>query len=312
MTVETALYPPQLNTSLPTAGDMVSEGDDHIRLNKTVLKTTFPNFGGAISASHIEVNYLVGVTSGIQAQINTKGNIAGQAWAGAHAFGGTVTVPTLAQGTNTTGAASTGFVQAEWAARLPNYTGPITASTTELNRVVGLNAPVQSQIDSKGAIAGQTWGGAQDFTGSAISVPTLPPGTATTGAASTAFVAAQAFSSALPGQTGNDYKFLKTQGGAASWDWPYLTRSAVTGAFVTAVSGVMYCLQTAGATTVTLPASPADGEVVGIRADNLRIDNVIARNGNLLMGLAEDMTLDNPYFPVVLQYRATYGWRLVA
>lgn len=312
MTVETALYPPQLNTSLPTAGDMVSEGDDHIRLTKTVVKTTFPNVSGAVTASHTELNYTAVVTSGLQAQINTKGNIAGQSWAGTHAFGGTVTVPTLAQGTNTTGAASTAFVQAEWATRLPNYTGPITASTTELNRVVGLNSPVQSQIDSKGAIAGQTWAGTHDFTGGTINVPTQPAGTATTAAASTAFVAAQAFSSALPGQTGNDYKFLKTQGGSASWDWPYLTRIAVTGTTQTAVAGVMYCLQNTGVTTVTLPASPVDGDVVGIRADNLRQDNVISRNGNLLMGLAEDMTVDNPYFPLVLQFRTTYGWRLVA
>lgn len=312
MTVETALYPPQLNTSLPTAGDMVSEGDDHIRLTKTVVKTTFPNVSGAVTASHTELNYTAGVTSGLQAQINTKGNIAGQSWAGTHAFGGTVTVPTLAQGTNTTGAASTAFVQAEWATRLPNYTGPITASTTELNRIVGLNSPVQSQIDSKGAIAGQTWAGTHDFTGGTIRVPTQPAGTATTAAASTAFVVAQAFSSALPGQTGNDNKFLKTQAGSASWDWPYLARVAVTGTTQAAVAGVMYCLQNAAATTVTLPASPVDGDVIGIRADNLRLDNVAARNGNLVLGVAEDMTIDNPYFPLVLQFRTTYGWRLVA
>lgn len=312
MTVETALYPPQLNTSLPTAGDMVSEGDDHIRLTKTVVKTTFPNVAGAVTASQVELNYTAGVTSGIQSQINTKGNIAGQAWSGAHAFGGTVTVPTLAQGTSTTGAASTGFVQAEWAARLPNYTGPITASTTELNRVVGLNAPVQSQIDSKGAIAGQTWAGTHDFTGGTIRVPTLPAGTATTGAASTAFVAAQAFSAALPGQTGNDNKFLRTRAGAASWEWPFLTRFAVAGFEQTAVAGLLYCLQNGSATTVILPASPADGDVVGISAENLRIDNLVVRNGNLLMGLSEDMVIDNPHFPTVFQFRTGYGWRLVA
>ncbi|GEM_PF-5614749 len=312
MTVETALYPPQLNTSLPTAGDMVSEGDDHIRLTKTVIKTTFPNVAGAVSSSHTEINYLLGLTSGVQSQINGKGAVAGQAWTGAHSFGGSITVPTLAQATNTTGAASTAFVQAEWATRLPNYTGPITASTTELNRVVGLNAPIQPQIDSKGAIAGQTWSGTHDFTAATLTAATLPAGTATNGVATTSFVASAALSSALPGQTGNAGKFIKTDGANASWDWPYLTRVAVTGASQAAVAGVMYCLQNTGLTTVTLPASPVDGDVVGIRADNLRLDNVVARNGNLVLGVAEDMTIDNPYYPLVLQFRTTYGWRLVA
>lgn len=312
MTVETALYPPQLNTSLPQASDMVSEGDDHIRLTKTVIKTTFPNVAGAVSASHTEINYLAGVTSGVQSQINSKGAIAGQTWTGTHSFAGTVSVQTFLPGTSTSDAASTAFVQSELAARLPNYTGPITASTTELNRVVGLNAPVQPQIDSKGAISGQAWSGTQDFTAATITAATAPAGTATNVLATTAFVAAQAFASALPGQTGNDYKFLKTQGGAASWDWPYLTRADVTGTSQAAVSGVMYYLRNTGVTTVTLPPSPVDGDVIGIRADNLRIDNVVDRNGNLLMGLSEDMNIDNPYFPLVLQFRATYGWRLVA
>ncbi len=312
MTVETATYPPQFNTTWPQSADMVSEGDDHIRLVKTVVKTTFPNVTGAISASHIEINYLVGVTSGVQGQINAKGAIAGQTWTGAHVFGGTVTVPTLAQGTNTTGAASTAFVQTEWSTRLPNYTGPINASTTELNRIVGINAPVQSQIDSKGAIAGQTWSGTHDFTGATLTAVTKATGTATTEVATTAFVAAAGLSSALPGQTGNAGKFIKTDGTSASWDWPYLTRVAVTTNSQSAVAGVMYCLQANTATAVILPPSPVDGDVVVIRADNLRLDNAVVRNGNLILGLNEDMTIDNPYFPVALQFRTTYGWRLVA
>lgn len=312
MTVETALYPPQLNTSLPPQSDMVSEGAAHLRLLKTVEKTTWPNVAGAVSASHTEINYLTGVTSGIQSQINSKGAIAGQTWSGAHVFGGTVTVPTLAQGNSTTGAASTAFVQAEWAARLPNYTGPINASTTELNRVVGLTSPVQTQIDAKGAIAGQTWSGTQDFTASTITAATAPAGTATNVLATTAFVASAGLSSALPGQTGNANKYIKTDGNNASWDWPYLTRVAVTGTARNAAAGFMYCLQNASATTVTLPGSPVDGDVVAIRCDNLRIDNVVAQNGNLLLGLSEDMILDNPYFPIVLQFRTTYGWRLIA
>ena len=174
MTVETALYPTQLNTTLPTSSDFVSEGDDHLRLLKTVVKTTFPNVAGAVSASQVELNYVTGVTSPIQAQIDTKGAIAGQTWTGAHVFSGTAAVPTLAQGTNTTGAASTAFVQAEWATRLPNYTTPITASSTELNRLVGVTSGVQSQINAKGAIAGQTWTGTHSFPSTTTVGPLTP------------------------------------------------------------------------------------------------------------------------------------------
>lgn len=174
MTVETALYPTQLNTTLPTSSDFVSEGDDHLRLLKTVVKTTFPNLGGAWNATQTEANYVVGVTSPIQAQINSKGAIAGQTWTGAHVFNGTAAVPTLAQGTNTTGAASTAFVQAEWATRLPNYTTPIAASSTELNRLVGVTSGVQSQINAKGEIAGQIWTGTHSFPNTTTVGPLTP------------------------------------------------------------------------------------------------------------------------------------------
>ena len=174
MTVETALYPTQLNAALPPQSDIVREGAGHLRLLKTVVKTTFPNLGGAWNATQTEANYIVGVTSPIQAQINSKGAITGQTWTGAHVFSGTAAVPTLAQSTNTTGAASTAFVQAEWATRLPNYTAPITASSTELNRLVGVTSGVQSQINAKGAIAGQTWTGTHSFPSTTTVGPLTP------------------------------------------------------------------------------------------------------------------------------------------
>lgn len=176
MSVEVALYPPQLNTAWPLASDMVSEGDDHIRVTKNVIKTTFPNVAGAINATDVQINYLVGVTSSIQGQIDTKGNKAGQVWTGVHDFSGaaSVSVPTLAQATSTTGAASTAFVQNEWATRLPNYTGPITASTTQLNYMVGVTSPVQAQINTKGAIAGQAWSGTHVFPSTTTVGPLTP------------------------------------------------------------------------------------------------------------------------------------------
>ena len=124
MTVESASYISQLDTTLPTAADLISEGDDHLRLTKAVLKTQFPNFGTtAIAASAAEVNYSVGVTSAIQPQLNAKANSASPT------FTGTVVL-----------SADTSI-------------GSITAA--EIARLAGVTFPIQGQIDARGAIAGQ-------------------------------------------------------------------------------------------------------------------------------------------------------------
>ena len=186
MTVETASYISQLDTTLPTAADLISEGDDHIRLTKTVLKTQFPNFGtNAVTASAAELNYSVGVTSPIQPQLNTKANSASPT------FTGTVVLP-----------ANTSI-------------GSITAA--EIARLAGIAFPIQGQIDARGAIAGQAWAGAHDFTSAAISVPTATAGDSSSKAASTAFVVGTAFSAALPGQAGSAGRYLTTDGTSASW-----------------------------------------------------------------------------------------------
>jgi hypothetical protein len=65
-------YIDDLVSTNPAAGDNVSEGDDHIRGIKNVLKTTFPSIDGAITATDTELNYVDGVTSAIQTQIDSK------------------------------------------------------------------------------------------------------------------------------------------------------------------------------------------------------------------------------------------------
>ncbi len=61
-----------LQASNPTGTDNYSSADDHIRLVKNVLKTCFPNIGGAVSATHSELSFVAGVTSAIQTQLNAK------------------------------------------------------------------------------------------------------------------------------------------------------------------------------------------------------------------------------------------------
>ena len=47
MTIESASYVAGLDAAYPATGDQVAQGDDHLRMLKTVLKATFPGRGGA-------------------------------------------------------------------------------------------------------------------------------------------------------------------------------------------------------------------------------------------------------------------------
>ena len=104
MTVESTTYTSGLNASYPASGDGKVEGDDHIRLIKSAILATWPNVAGAVTASHAELNYVVGVTSAIQTQINTKAPSASPT------LTGTPLAPTATLGTNTTQIATTEYV----------------------------------------------------------------------------------------------------------------------------------------------------------------------------------------------------------
>jgi len=95
-------------------------------------------------------------------------------------------------------------------ATLPNVTGAVTPTHTELNYVDGVTSAIQTQIDLKAPLASPT------FTGVPL-VPTAASGTNTSQAASTAFVIAESLSATLPAQTGNNGKFITTDGTNASW-----------------------------------------------------------------------------------------------
>lgn len=74
------------------------------------------------------------------------------------------------------------------------------------------------------------------------------------------------------------------------------------------------CDTSGGAFSLTLPASPSVGDVVAF-TDGAGTFNTnaltIARNGNKIMGLSEDMTVDTQYAAAQLVYDgSTNGWRL--
>ena len=59
-----------LNRNNPVGPDGKSFGDDHIRGVKNVILNTFANVTGAVTPTHTELNYVDGVTSAIQTQID--------------------------------------------------------------------------------------------------------------------------------------------------------------------------------------------------------------------------------------------------
>ena len=94
--------------------------------------------------------YVTSVVTPILADVALKSYRDGDTYTGIHNFtGATIRVVSKPAGTNTTEAASTAFVQADFLAKFPNYTGQVKASTTELNYLVGLLGPIQPQLSNQ-------------------------------------------------------------------------------------------------------------------------------------------------------------------
>ena len=69
MALESTTYIDGLVITNPTGTDPRSQGDDHIRLVKSTLRSTFPNVAGAMTATHTELNLIDGYT-GTTAELN--------------------------------------------------------------------------------------------------------------------------------------------------------------------------------------------------------------------------------------------------
>jgi len=81
MGLEVAQYITGLNTNWPTPEDKVREGDDHLRLLKTVLTNSFPNVGGAMTLSHTQLNLIPAIVTELRRHLVPVGVI--MAWSGA-------------------------------------------------------------------------------------------------------------------------------------------------------------------------------------------------------------------------------------
>lgn len=56
MSVETAPFIDGLNPAFPTGGELVSEGDEHLRTIKGAVKASFPNITGATTATQLQLD----------------------------------------------------------------------------------------------------------------------------------------------------------------------------------------------------------------------------------------------------------------
>jgi len=79
MGLETGTYISDLVATNPAAGDLRSEGDDHLRLIKAAIKATFPNLNGAVTGTPAQLNALL---AGEVAELNVSSaatvNLGGQ------------------------------------------------------------------------------------------------------------------------------------------------------------------------------------------------------------------------------------------
>jgi hypothetical protein len=179
MGLETGTYVNDLNTDNPTSTDPKSQGDDHLRLIKSVLKNTFAGFPGLIAATGTEAqgattnDFTVTVAPAPAAY--TANFFVG--FKATHANTGATTIQVNALGTKTLTAIDGQAL----------ITGDITANEYVVAWYDGTQFYLISAND-RSHRGGDTYAGTHDFTGAVPKVPTKAANDNSTNAASTAYV----------------------------------------------------------------------------------------------------------------------------
>lgn len=76
MSVETnAKFITEFNEAYPRRGDLIKEGDDHMRLIKSVLKNTLPNFNRTVNISSEKLNHIDSMIETTDNTLTIAGNI---------------------------------------------------------------------------------------------------------------------------------------------------------------------------------------------------------------------------------------------
>lgn len=142
MSLETATYINSLVSTNPASNDPKSQGDDHLRLIKSVLQNSFTSISGAVTKTHTELN-----------SVTDRGLIAGQTWTGNHTFPATTYGVTATLGDSSTTYATTAFVAATaFSSALPAQTGNadklLTTDGTTASFTANLKAGTIRIVDS--------------------------------------------------------------------------------------------------------------------------------------------------------------------
>ena len=168
MGLETGTYISELVSANPTATDPISQGDDHLRLIKVVLKNQFSGLSGttAVTSSGAELNILDGVTA-TYAELNyldiTTLGTSADSKALTQSAGGVVTVGATS-GDQVLNIASHDLV--DGGLKLAGTL--VTASATEVNLLDG-----KTLIGDAVLATDQSWSGSQRGTPQTITQGTL-------------------------------------------------------------------------------------------------------------------------------------------
>lgn len=226
MGLETATYIADLVATNPTSADPKSQGDDHLRLLKTILQATFAGFAGPVltvgsEAEGATVNdYVVTVSPAPAAWVNRMLVLfkATHANAGAATLKVNSLAPAPIVGVDQMAIAAGDIENGAWLLVAYDSAAGSTVLLSGNDRVSRSGDTITGALAIAGALNVSGAATLATLAVSGTATGTTPTtGDATTRLATTEFVRNTSFTTNLPGQLNNAGKELVTDGTNASW-----------------------------------------------------------------------------------------------